>query len=263
MSTIPLQSLPFPQQAYLLAVCSNLAYYGPEYSVAKYKEFGFDAEFISHDGSQAYVLTNDTDVIVVCRGTQPREFEDIKSALNVFLVPYMTGRVHHGFKQSVDNIWPQLYPILHSVQARQNIWCAGHSLGAAMAVFLVCRIYENPSLQLPKAVFTYGCPRVGDKGYVKFLDKIAVPTHRFVNNVDIVTSLPPYPYMHQASMHYMNHWGNVREVTIWQLIKDRVRGVLKGLKKGKINYFVNHEIRRYCDNLSRWASGREIPDDDL
>lgn len=262
MPTIPMQSLPFPQQAYLLAVCSNLAYYNPSYSIAKYNDFGFDAEFVSHDGSQAYILTNQTDVIIVCRGTQPDKFEDIKVDLNAFLVPYMSGRVHHGFKLSVDRIWHQMLPKLQNITT-QNVWCTGHSLGAAMAVFLTCRIYENPSLPLPKAVFTYGCPKVGDAGYVRFLSKIPVANHRFVNNVDIVTTLPPYPYKHYSKMHYMNHWGNIREVTIWQLIKDRVRGVLKGLKKGKINYFVNHEIRRYCDNLSRWAAGREIPDDDI
>ncbi len=52
---------------------------------------GFLAHFFDVKGSQAYLLKNEHDLVVVCRGTEPTEFADIKSDLNAIPVPSSTG----------------------------------------------------------------------------------------------------------------------------------------------------------------------------
>jgi hypothetical protein len=61
----------------------------------------------------------------------------------------------------------------------------------------------------------------------------------------------------------MNHWGNIRAASGLQLIQDRLRGFIKGLQKGEINFFSNHSIPRYVANLERWAAGEERSQDQI
>ena len=160
--TTPINMRPFPEQAHLFAQLSDIAYSDPKDSEVQFKELGFKAEFINVNSSQAYLLTNADDAIVVCRGTQPTEFKDIGADLDARPVPSSTGigKVHHGFKASVDNIWPTLEPKLIKLSKKRTIWCAGHSLGAAMATIVAYKLQRNEELPSAQALFTYGSPRV-------------------------------------------------------------------------------------------------------
>ena len=57
----------------------------------------------------------------------------------------------------------------------------------------------------------------------------------------------------------MNHFGNLRTSTLWQVTKDVWRGFLVGIKHKEINFFSNHSITRYADNLNNWVQGTERP----
>lgn len=256
-----IKNMTLAQQAHLMSVCSNLAYYNPTYSTKRFKEIGFNSKLISKHGSEAYVLSNSHDIIIAFRGTQPTHFNDIEHALDIELVPFYTGHVHAGFLDSVDNLWDLIIDDVQNLTPTQRLWCTGHSLGGAMALLFAVQLHQHPELPLTRSVFTFGCPRVGDRSFVNMISPIGITHYRFVNNVDIVTQLPCSPYKHYAPMIYMNHWGNIRELTYWQLVKDRIRGIIKGLMEGKINFFENHQIIRYSNNLAMWANGREKPQD--
>jgi triacylglycerol lipase len=247
------------EQSHFFALCSNYAYLNEKEGKEKFKALGFDAEFIDVKGSQAYFLKNEQDLIVVCRGTQPTEFSDITADLKVRMVASSTGRgkVHHGFKHSVDNIWPVLKPKLEKYGKTRTIWCTGHSLGAAMATLVGFYLRRNPDIPDTEAIFTYGSPKVGNDQYIAMMHELDIKHYRFVNNADVVTRVPSWPYHHYKDMYYMNHWGNIRPMTWSQVFKDRLRGFFKGLKKGQINFFVNHSITKYCANLEYWARGEE------
>ena len=261
MTTLPINTLAFSKQAHLFALISNYAYLGKEEGEAKFEKLGFDAVLIDVNESQAYVLNNSNDVIVACRGTQPSEFKDIAADLKANMVPSSTGigKVHYGFKTSVDNIWPMLSEILSKYGKTKTIWCTGHSLGAAMATIVAYKSQRDPSMPNPQALFTYGSPKAGNKEYIKGIESIGVQHFRFVNNADIVTAVPLWPYGHFGGMYYMNHWGNIRTLTVKQLVKDRYRGFIKGVKRGQINFFTNHDINRYCENLLKLSKGEKNP----
>lgn len=247
----------FPEQAWFFARCSELAYLDPKEGVPAFAELGFEATFIDVNGSQAYWLKNDDDLVIVCRGTEPTEFKDIASDLKAAPVASSQGikYVHKGFKESVDNIWPDLHELANDYGKTRTVWCTGHSLGAAMATLVAYRLQRTDDTPNPQALFTYGSPRVGTKNYIKAIEDTGVLHFRFVNNADIVTRVPPWPYKHFGGMYYMNHYGNLRAMSWWQVTKDRWRGFIKGIKMGEVNFFSNHSSTRYVKNLRRWADG--------
>ena len=247
----------FPEQAWLFARFSELAYLDPAQGVPAFAELGFDATFINVDGSQTYWLKNDDDLVIVCRGTQPTEFADIAADLKAIPVPSKTGvgKVHAGFRESVDDIWPDLHELASDYGKTRTVWCTGHSLGAAMATLVAYRLQRTEDCPNPQALFTYGSPRVGNKEYIKGIEATGVLHFRFVNNADIVARVPLWPFRHFGGMYYMNHYGHLRALTFWQVTKDVWRGFLVGLKKKNINFFANHSITRYAANLRRWADG--------
>ena len=252
MSAIKLQT--FAERAWLFAKFSELAYLEPKLGVYAFNEYGFKAYFVDNDGSQAYLLYNENDVVVVCRGTQPTEFKDIAANLDIRLVSVRNskGRVHAGFKESVSDIWIEVSSFVTRHRAAHNIWCTGHSLGAAMSTVVAHKLAEY---HIPVTLFTYGSPRVGNREYVDSVKAAGVEHYRFVNNIDIVTQVPGWPYKHFGEVIYMNHEGRVVKMNKWQTAKDRVKGLLKGLAVKKINYFTNHSISRYVKNLELWKYG--------
>jgi triacylglycerol lipase len=125
-----------------------------------------------------------------------------------------------------------------------------------MATIMASRCWADIDLNDPVELYTYGSPRVGWPGFVNTL---GVKHHRWVNNNDIVTTVPPFllGYKHDGERHYLNAFGNVRKPTTWQLVKDRLRGLWMGIKRGQIDSFSDHSMVNYCNYLEMYASGKE------
>lgn len=104
------------------------------------------------------------------------------------------GRVHAGFNDALDRVWPELQRQL--AQSRGPIFYTGHSLGAALATLAASR-------QAPRALYTFGSPRVGDKEFVATLSTCLV--FRVVNNRDVVAAVPPASvgFCHAGELHYI------------------------------------------------------------
>ena len=182
--------LSFKDRTLLFAKLSSIAYYNTKEATSQAKKLGFTTtEFYDRDGAQAYRFMNKTDIVIACRGTQPNEFNDIRADLRA--VPVMAetvGKVHLGFKQEVDDLWPMVCEdINRKVNLKKHLWFCGHSLGAAMATIMASRCLHDVELNDPVELHTYGSPRVGWRKYVKSL---GVTHHRWVNNNDIVTAVP-------------------------------------------------------------------------
>jgi predicted lipase len=90
------------------------------------------------------------------------------------------GMVHRGFKSVFMSRWAAIAAVLEKVD--KPCFYTGHSLGGAMATLAA-------SLLSPRAVYTFGAPRIGDAAFARTLARIDVFNVR--NPHDIVTELPP------------------------------------------------------------------------
>ncbi len=252
----PIESLSFLRKSLLFAELSNLSYLSRAEAGRLAYEIGLpEIRFYDRDGAQAYIFANDDDAIVVCRGTEPHDWNDVRADLQLRTVVSETaGRVHRGFKREVDDLWPRLEQSL--VSNTRTLWFAGHSLGGAMAAICAGRCVISHIRSNPRALFTYGSPRIGNRRYVNYVQLEAI---RWVNNNDIVTRLPPswLGYRHKGVEAYLNSDGEICRVTGWQRMKDRWRGFVRNLRQGRIDHFVDHSIADYIEHIYRAVQDEE------
>ncbi|XP_022732307.1 phospholipase A1-Ibeta2, chloroplastic-like [Durio zibethinus] len=71
-----------------------------------------------------------------------------------------------------------------------SITITGHSLGAALSLLVADEISSRVPHVPPVAVFSFGGPRVGNKGFVERLNEKNVKVLRIVNNQDLITRVP-------------------------------------------------------------------------
>ncbi|MCA9259745.1 MAG: lipase family protein [Planctomycetales bacterium] len=255
-------SLSFLRQSLLFAELADIAYYIEPIARSLGEIIGFpDVQFFENDGSQAYLFGNELDVVVVCRGTEANDWNDIRADLNALTALAETvGRVHRGFKREVDDLWPDLERTLKDND--RALWFTGHSLGGAMASICAGRCLLSAIRSEPKALFTYGCPRVGNKRYVNYC---RFPRYRWVNNNDIVTRAPPIwlGYRHTGEEFYLDSRGRLRRLTRWQRSKDRWRGFWHGIKSGRIDHFTDHLQSNYIRAIHSAVLEEDAGDDPL
>lgn len=246
----PIHRLSSIEQSLLFAEISMLAYLPDSEATPVFEKVGFTGvRYIEKDGSQAYELSTDTDVVVACRGTEPNEWNDIKADANAFTdLAETVGRVHRGFKREVDDIWPTLEETLRDES--RDVWFCGHSLGGAMAQICAGRCQLSDIAAVPRLVTTFGSPRVGTKRYIQHANVRHV---RWVNNNDVVTRVPPrwLRYRHTGVIHYIDRHGEVNRLSKSKRAADRSAGFWAGLKQRKFDHFSDHAIAGYVTALRR------------
>ena len=240
------------ERALLFAELASIAYMDKANASKLVRKLGFTTvEFYDNGGAQAYRFMNKHDLVIVCRGTEPTEWNDVKADLKA--VPVMAetvSRVHKGFKQEVDDLWPMVCEdISRKANCEKTLWFCGHSLGAAMATIMASRAKHNIDLNDPIELYTYGSPRVGWRGYVDSLD---VEHHRYVNNNDIVTKVPLWimGYRHHGIEHYIDSEGDIDQEKGFARFWDGFQGFFRGIVKGSVDQIADHNMSEYIKHLA-------------
>ena len=222
-----------------------------------------EAKLVKHGDAEAWVFfTRDDGIIVSCRGTEPTKFADIAADLKTIPIRHpRNGRVHQGFHEYTMMVYPEILEIVQkSRTAKQkkdgsfpNVYVVGHSLGGAMAV-LVAEHLTADGIPV-KELRTYGQPRVGNRKFRQHLEGCNIGAYiRYVNNNDIVPHVPPtlFTFVHGGKLYYINHFGNIRDLTWWQRVKDGFRGYWAALKKFQLFDFVaDHGMPKYLKYTSK------------
>lgn len=235
-----------PEQLLTFANISAITYEDPKESKNKFKSFGFTiVEFFNIEGAQAYLLKDMNGIHVLSfRGTEVTQKSDVLADLKAGKnLEACGGKVHVGFKGEINKVWPAITVSLANID---SVYVTGHSLGAAMATIAASRIQTKV-----KALITFGSPRVGDKDFVK---SVAVDHYRVQNNCDDVTKVPfrLMGFDHHGTHKYMNYYGEFRDLTPWQRVKDMARSRLKARAKGQkyIGVF-DHMMANYIAKLEK------------
>lgn len=236
-------------------VCAELSeecYYGPE----KFKRYLFERvimhtelRYFDVDGAQAYGIVMPDFTMIVFRGTQPTEFSDIVADIKAWPSESETiGNVHSGFKGELDKIYPEITRWMGSVKNKKLV-ITGHSLGAGMATLFATREYQRGA---NVSLYTFGSPRVGNDEWAEQFANIEA--YRFVNNNDIVCTVPPFGYYtHVGELHYMSYTGKIMLGTTWyQRLHDKIRGRFRAWRKRQLfSGIYDHLGMRYIKKIKQ------------
>jgi len=160
---------------------------------------------------------------------------------------------HDGFKDEVEkNLdWAIDVATKNGLNSKTISVC-GHSLGGAMAHLFA--LYIAHELSNSCKLYTYGSPRVGGWSFHKAWKSCDIEAHRFRNNNDVVPGVPfaIIGYKHVGELHYINHYGNIRKMSYWQRLKDKLRGRWRALQKGQpFDGVFDHSIGLYAKKISK------------
>lgn len=242
MSNIKRPSLHF-------AELSRLAYKKASYVKKRAQKLGYPStELFDKSGSECLVLENDTTVVLAFRGTEVKEFSDIAADLKAWHSKSETvGKVHAGFFDYLELLWePLLTHINTNARKRKTLYITGHSLGAALAVLAGSRLQDRVA-----AVYTYGCPRVGNRKWYK---NIKFTHYRFVNNNDIVPRVPPVwlGFRHCGTERYIDYDGDIVKMTVWARFRDSLRGHWDNWRQLKFfDSISDHKIENYIARIRK------------
>jgi triacylglycerol lipase len=148
------------------------------------------------------VGTNDDGVILAFRGTLPPDspnheqtFKDWLNDVNAVLVsqPKIQGKVHKGFWNAVDALWPGLVAEVQRQLAAapgKPLYVTGHSKGGAMADLAAVRF---ALAGISNVVCTFAGAHPGNSAFAKFFDGLEAiaSSTRYEYTDDIVPHLPP------------------------------------------------------------------------
>lgn len=201
--------------AWWLIEASTLVYSEEDFVRKNFQKAGLEVvKYFSGKSTQCFVANNDDIAIVAFRGSQlpkPGKDNDFLEIFNDWMANFdflpvewnQGGKVHKGFKEAVDEVWDELSDYLTNEQQNRKIWITGHSLGAALATLSADR-YANV-----QGLYTFGSPRVGD---IDFKNNFLANSYRFVNNNDVVTTVPPGGlYSHAGQLRYIDPDGLIHD----------------------------------------------------
>ena len=218
------------------------------------REFGLHSEFSSVDGSDVAVCWDTSRVIIVCRGTQATSWNDIKADLKSYKTKFRDiCWTHDGFKDEVEKNLDWVVKVATKNKMNTKIVSVcGHSLGGAMAHLFA--LYISDVLSNTVKLYSYGSPRVGGWSFTKVWNDNKIEAYRFRNNNDVVPGVPfaIMGYKHVGELCYINHYGNIRKMTYWQRLKDKLRGRWRALQKGQpFDGVFDHSITLYSKKIEK------------
>ncbi|UTW59048.1 lipase family protein [Kordiimonas sp. SCSIO 12603] len=174
-------------------------------------------ETFSIGGTQAFICTRLVNypsgstkkvAYLAFRGTEPKEFQDIKTDINARLKPVELGKetveFHKGFYEAYKLVEKEIINTLDNLKYDQ-LFITGHSLGGALAM-MATRILPY---EIRGACYTFGAPPIGT---IQVQNGLKTPVYEIVNETDIVPCLP-------------NPWAAWGTIIILHLVKLLLRPI--------------------------------------
>jgi predicted lipase len=127
-------------------------------------------------------------VILAFAGTDPGIWQNLVTDFTP--LPQAGSDIHDGFRLAAAAAEPQVARAVELCRQSGNpLFVTGHSLGAALAA-LAALSASNAALP-PRAVYTFGMPRVGGPQFGRSYGELGKLTYRLVHGIDLVARVPP------------------------------------------------------------------------
>jgi triacylglycerol lipase len=243
-----------PGNARFLAVACDLAYLPEPQGAPQFQsELGLTAKLVSVDNTQAYVGTDDTNLVVAFRGSEaPVTVDGLKDWLltnadNLLIQPQgplatefvaagVGARWHQGFVNAITEIWEPLYAEVAAVQKEKErcFWITGHSLGGALALMASWLFFRKT--MMPHQTYTFGGPMVGNKIVAEAFEReFGTKIARYANGPDPV---PLLPMMSLAANEFVHAGkplpGGADAANLVAYLAEAAGGMVQGLLSGDV-----------------------------
>jgi len=234
------------RNAYALACLSKIAYLPKDEAEIKTEEMGAtEFKWFENDDTQAFLCQIDGALILTYRGTE--SIGDWLTDLNMDKIEWPVGYCHSGFVEAFLDTWPKILSYIDD-NDYSPLWITGHSLGGALATLSASEIILAGGQV--EGLYTFGCPRVGDKEFCNFMDaKLGHMNRRFVNNNDVVPRIPQrlLGYSHCGHVMHFGEDGTLHEDGLsWtELLKDRLSGRIHDILSPGTDGIKDHSISKY------------------
>ncbi len=204
--------------AHQLATIAAMSYKDADTVVQNMHDRGFGQfHYFDRGETQAYLVGNAEKMILIFRGTEPKNAQDWITNGQVAKVRAVGGRVHSGFWQGCQAVWSEVESELQRMRTAfaepPPLFLTGHSLGGALAILAAAQLQRGG--HQVDGIYTFGCPRIGDRPFaMQYNRRLYNCTFRLVNHRDIVTQLPPAEmgYTHVGQLIYFDAQG-VRQIS--------------------------------------------------
>ena len=158
------------------------------------------------------------------------------------------AQVHAGFARASETLTPA---IQEAIPAGKRVIITGHSLGAAIALFVAPRLVQA-GITVDRVV-TFGCPRVGDANYlIDWTDRVGPVAHRYVNGPDPVCQLPTplRGFRHIGKLHWHSYQGDALQAGAWMRFGNRLGAYWHAWRNPGADLIGYHAMRSYTALLS-------------
>lgn len=230
---------------WVFAKLCRIAYKSEKRINEELEKMGFEEKpiHISLGQFRCYIIKNGLRQYVIFKGTNNWE-----EWLNNFMLMLIDTRF--DFKAHLG-IWKYANLFFDTIKQHLDedkfLYFSGHSLGGGLAVFnTVLAKFEG--FKTVKSV-VFGCPRLGDREFEKYLEDNKIEIIKFQNNLDLISNLPTYSlgYSDFGKLIYINRNNEIKEnATNLYLLKDRMLCYLTFRYK---ELATDHKIQNYLDIL--------------
>ncbi|KAH7533876.1 hypothetical protein FEM48_Zijuj04G0178200 [Ziziphus jujuba var. spinosa] len=197
--------------------------------------------FVAVSTDQGSEILGRRDILISWRGTYRLAERAIDKQIDLVSAPNIFGsdnnaKIHH---EAIGELIKQYYNKEEDI----SITVTGHSMGAAFAVLTATDIVFNGFNKYPTSTTAHkvypvtaivlACPRLGDEGFPKVFSQLEnLHVLRVRNTKDIVSDLPPPPYVHVGK----------------ELIIDTTTSPF--LKNSFLNLRAHHELEIYLHGVA-------------
>lgn len=205
-------------------------------------------------GTQAFIAEDAKKIVIAFRGSSSVKDVLIDIAVNKVCFPrvrrwFFKPRVHSGFfaaYSSVQGVVLNTIKELYSKKPRQVI-ITGHSLGGALGTLAAFDIANTLSIR--PTLYTFGCPRVGNRWFIRKYHGKVKHSFRIVNDDDIVPHLPKVGYKDAKTLVLLDDDGNY-EVGI-SPIEKFVEDLDSFLKLLTLEAIRDHGSKQYAEAIGK------------
>ncbi|MBF0350878.1 MAG: lipase family protein [SAR324 cluster bacterium] len=226
--------------------------------ISLFTEYGFSECFLLFETESECVIAHNGNDQIIVAFTGTESWYDAMSDIKVDKLYTPHGGIHSGFSYMLNVVYPQIIEILSRISTGKSIWITGHSLGGALALLLTYHLHiNNQFTACYQSTYTFGCPRVGDSNFVKYISRtFAYSVFHVVNHLDVVTRIPPRIMGYHALNERIVYIDGDCEIHFDKLWWEQFLGRFQGTWQHKLlltNGLKDHLISEYVEQLEKLA----------